>query len=33
MELLKSNSRLVSLIILLGMVYTRGESPQDGLIE
>jgi len=30
-ELLKSNSRLGSLIILSGTVHTRGESPQDRL--
>ena len=30
-ELLKSNSRLGSLIILLGVVHTRDESPQDRL--
>ena len=31
MELFRSNSRLRSLIILSGMVHTRGESLQDGL--
>ena len=30
-ELLRSNSRLGSLIILSGAVHTKGESPQDGL--
>ena len=31
MELLRSNSRLGSLIILSGIVHTGGESLQDGL--
>jgi len=31
MELLRSNSRLGSLIILSGKVHTGGESLQDGL--
>ena len=31
MELLRSDSRLGSLIILSGMVHTKGESLQDGL--
>jgi len=31
MKLLRSDSRLESLIILSGMVYTRDESLQDGL--
>jgi len=31
MELLRSDSRLGSLIILSGMVHTRGESPQEEL--
>jgi len=31
MELLRSNSRLGSLIILLGMVHTGGKSLQDKL--
>ena len=30
-ELLRSNSRLGSLIILSGVVHTRDESPQDRL--
>ena len=30
-ELLRSDSRLGSLIILSGMVHTRDESPQDRL--
>jgi len=31
MKLLRSNSRLGSLIILSGAVHIRGESSQDGL--